>query len=239
MASPTVSQTDGRALRGDRTRRHILDLTVGRASAQGLDGLSIADLARRLEMSKSGLFAAFGSKQELQAATVDHARQLFEERVVRTGLLAPRGLPRVQALCDAWLSWALDSAARGGCFFANVSAEFDAKPGPIRDLIARAMRDWLATLAIAARKAQEQGHLDPQLDPEQLAFELNALAFGANWTWQLFRDPKAFDRASIAIRDRLAAHATPAGLRATSRLEEPPKRTRLPAHPRPRPRTRA
>ena len=221
-----ASRPDGRVERGDRTRRQILDLSVDRASAQGLDGLSIADLAQRLEMSKSGLFAAFGSKQELQAATVDHARTLFVERVVRVGIAAPRGLPRVHALCDAWLAWASDTAAQGGCFFANVSSEFDGKPGPIRDRIAGAMRDWLGTLALAVRKAQEQGHLAPSVDPEQLAFEVNALAFGANWSWQLFRDPRAFDRAVLAIRERLAAHATRPGLRALPARGRPSRRQR-------------
>src|SRR5262249_17338611 len=130
---------DGRVLRGERTRRQILDLAVHLASEEGLEGLSIGGLAHKVALSKSGLFACFGSKEELELAIVEHARQIFIDTVVRKAMMAPRGLPRLWALCDSWLEYAGREVFRGGCFFAAVSAEFDSHPGPIRDRLAALM----------------------------------------------------------------------------------------------------
>ena len=196
---------DGRVARGERTRRQILDLAVDLASAEGLDGLSIGGLAAKLGMSKSGLFASFGSKEELQLATIDHASQIFIDAVVRKAMMAPRGLPRLWALCDSWLDYAGRQVFRGGCFFAATTAEFDSHPGPIRNRLASLMRDWLSTVAVAVRKAQAQGDLSADADADQLAFEIHSLFLGANWAFQLHRDAGAFDRARAAIRQRLAA----------------------------------
>src|SRR5215831_537756 len=205
METRPVENADGRLQRGERTRRQILDLAVDLASVEGLDGLSIGKLAAKLQMSKSGLFASFGSKEELQMATIERARQIFVDVVIRKGLMAPRGLPRLWALCDAWLDYASRSVFRGGCFFAATTAEFDSHPGPIRNRLATLMRDWLSTVAVAVRKAQAQGHLAADADPDQLAFEIHSLFLGANWAFQLHRDASAFDRARAAIRQRLAA----------------------------------
>jgi AcrR family transcriptional regulator len=196
---------DGRVRRGERTRRQILDLAVDLASVEGLEGLSIGGLASTLAMSKSGLFASFGSKEELQLATIEHARQIFIDAVVRKAMMAPRGLPRLWALCDSWLEYAGRKVFRGGCFFAAAAAEFDSHPGPIRDRLAALMKEWLTTVAVAVRKAQEAGHLRSDADPAQLAFEIHSLFLGANWAFQLHGDSGAFDRARAAIRQRLAA----------------------------------
>jgi AcrR family transcriptional regulator len=196
---------DGRVERGERTRRQILDLAVHLASVEGLEGLSIGKLAGKLKMSKSGLFASFGSKEELQFATIEHARQIFVDAVVRKPMMAPRGLPRLWALCDSWLDYAARSVFRGGCFFSAVSAEFDSRPGPIRDRIAVLMKEWLTTLSVAVQKAQQAGHLRADLQSEQLAFEIHSLSMGANWAHQLHGDQGAFDRARTAIRQRLSA----------------------------------
>jgi AcrR family transcriptional regulator len=198
---------DGRMERGERTRRQILDLAVDLASVEGLEGLSIGKLAGKLKMSKSGLFASFGSKEELQLATIEHARQIFIDVVVRKPMMAPRGLPRLWALCDSWLDYASKSVFSGGCFFAAASAEFDSRPGPIRDRIAALMKEWLTTISVAVRKAQEAGHLRTDVDPDQLAFEMHSLSMGANWAHQLHGDKAAFDRARAAIRHRLSALA--------------------------------
>jgi AcrR family transcriptional regulator len=208
--------SDGRLERGERTRRQILDLAVHLASAEGLEGLSIGQLASKLKMSKSGLFASFGSKEDLQLATIERARQIFVDAVVRRAMMAPRGLPRLWALCDAWLDYAGRSVFRGGCFFAAVSAEFDSRPGPIRDRIAALMKEWLSTLSVAVRKAQEAGHLRADADPDQLAFEIHSLSMGANWAHQLHGDKGAFDRARAGIRQRLSA-LTPARVMLTGR----------------------
>lgn len=205
--------TDGRVLRGDRTRQQVLDLSAELASVGGLEGLSIGALASRLRMSKSGLFAAFGSKEALQCATVDRAAEVFVEQVVLPGLAAPRGLPRLLGLVEAWFRYASNGAFSGGCFFANVGAEFDARPGPVRDQVAARMGEWTDTLATAVRKAREERHLSPRADPAQVAFEIQALMMGGNGRWQLHRDPMAFERARTAIRERLDALSTTQGRR--------------------------
>ena len=205
-------KVDGRVQRGERTRRQILDAAVHIASVEGLEGLSIGGLAQKLSMSKSGLFAAFGSKQELQLATVDHAAQIFVEQIVRPAMAAPRGLPRLWALCDAKLEYTQKEVFRGGCFFAAASAEFDGRPGPVRERIAAHMKRWLEAILGAVERAQREGHLRADVDAAQLAFELDSYAMGANWAYQLFGDAGAFDRARKATKARLdGAAVRPSG----------------------------
>jgi AcrR family transcriptional regulator len=201
-------KVDGRVERGDRTRRQILDAAVDIASVEGLQGLTIGALASKLRMSKSGLFAAFGSKEDLQLAAIDHASSIFIERVVRPGLAAPRGLPRLVALCDAWLEYARREVFRGGCFFVAASTEFDGRPGRVRERIKDQMKDWMDLLAGAVRRAQQEGHLRPDVEPLQLAFELYSIALGTNWFFQLFGDASAFQRARAAMDARLLPLAT-------------------------------
>jgi len=190
-------------MKGQRTRAGILDRAVNLASVEGLEGVTIGRLADELSMSKSGLFAHFGSKEELQLATVEAARGRFVEEVVLPALATPRGYPRLMAICRSWLDYVRREVFAGGCFFAAASFEFDGRPGAVRDAIAAAMDEWLATLEKAVRMAKDEGHLDADIDPSQLAFELNALFFGANFAWNLRHDKKAFDRAERAIEERL------------------------------------
>ena len=190
-------------MKGERTRQHILERAINVASLEGLEGLTIGRLADELQMSKSGLFAHFGSKEDLQLAAIDGARQRFVDEVVRPAFTAPRGFPRLMALCREWLNYLNRGVFPGGCFFAAASFEFDGRPGPVRDAIAAAMDDWLATLAKSVALAKEEGHLDPRVDPAQIAFELNALFLGANFSSQLQHDPLAFRRAEKAIEQRL------------------------------------
>jgi AcrR family transcriptional regulator len=183
------------------------------ASAEGLEGLTIGRLASELSMSKSGLFAHFGSKEELQVATVEAARAIFIHEVIKPAFDSPEGLPRLWKLCDIWLSYVQSGVFRGGCFFAAVAAEFDSRPGPVRDRIAEIMTEWLTALRNGILEAQNAGHLDKNVDATQLAFEFNSLELGANWAYQLYDDPEAFARAREAIRERLSRHATAAGAR--------------------------
>ncbi len=231
MVAEKAQIVDGRVERGERTRRQILDLAVNLASVEGLEGLSIGGLAAKLGMSKSGLFASFGSKEELQLATIEHASQIFIDAVVRNAIMAPRGLPRLWALCDSWLDYAGRKVFRGGCFFAAASAEFDSHPGPIRDRLAGLMKEWLTTLEVAVRKAQEAGHLKTDADPAQLAFEIHSLFLGANWAFQLHGNFAAFDRARGAIRQRLTALAPTQKRRAPNpaRSGNAPSKKRLPS----------
>jgi AcrR family transcriptional regulator len=190
-------------MKGERTRHGILQRAVDLASLEGLEGLTIGRLAEELQMSKSGLFAHFGSKEDLQIATIEEATERFIETVVRPALKAERGYPRLMAMCRSWLDYARRRVFPGGCFFAAASFEFDGRPGPVRDAVAAAMDSWMETLEKAIRMAKEEGHLDAGVDPAQLAFELNALFFGANFAWNLRHDARAFARAGKAIEERL------------------------------------
>lgn len=205
-----TSVTKGRAAQGQRTRETILATAVDIASAEGLEGLTIGRLAAELGMSKSGLFAHFGSKEELQLATIDAARAIFVDVVIEPSFTSERGLPRLWSLVETWMQYANDCVFRGGCFFAAASAEFDGRPGPVRDSVAETMLVWLATLERLVREAADAGHLDEEVDAAQIAFELNAIAMGANWAFQLYGDRTAFERAKTAVRERLSGLTTDA-----------------------------
>jgi AcrR family transcriptional regulator len=205
---PARPAAKARAEQGARTRQAILEVAVDLASAEGLEGLTIGRLASALSMSKSGLFAHFGSKEELQLATVEAARAVFIREVAGPASEAGRGLARLWRLCDVWLSYAESEVFRGGCFFAAAAAEFDGRPGPVRDRVAEIMREWLGGLRRTVAEAQEAGQFDAGADPAQLAFELNALGMGANWAFQLYGDKQAFAHARAAVLERLRLYAT-------------------------------
>jgi AcrR family transcriptional regulator len=195
---------DGRRERGRRTRESILDTAVQLATVEGLDGITIGRLASELEMSKSGLFAHFGSKEELQLATIDKAREIFVETIIAPVREAERGLPRLEALMDNWVEYMRREVFRGGCFFDAVRGEFDSRaPGPVRDAVWKDFADWSQILVNRVKSAQALGHLDPEADPEQVAYELDALGGAANVRFQLDRDPVWFERARVAIQARL------------------------------------
>ena len=159
---------------GTQTRSAIVRTAADLASVEGLDGLSIGRLASELAMSKSGLFAHFGSKEDLQLAAIEEARQRYVREVIAPARAAATGITRLHALCEAFLSYVERGVFPGGCFFASAMAEFDAKaPGPVRDRIAECQQQWMNTLERAARDARAQGQLPPGSDPRQLAFELD------------------------------------------------------------------
>jgi len=191
--------------RGLRTRRTILRKAVNIASIEGLEGLTIGRLASVLRISKSGLFAHFGSKEDLQCAVVDEAREIFVERVVRPANQF-QGLQRLRALCENWLAYSEERVFPGGCFFSAASLEFDDRPGRVREQIV-----GLGSLEQAARDAQSAGEIMKAADAGQLAFEIQALAMGANWSSRLFRDAGIFRSARVAILRRIeqVTEATP------------------------------
>jgi AcrR family transcriptional regulator len=201
----------GRKAQGEGTRKAILEAAVHIASAEGLEGLTIGRLATELSMSKSGLFAHFGSKEELQVATVEAARAIFIREVIHPSFEGKSGLPGLWRLCDTWLSYVESGVFRGGCFFAAVASEFDSRPGPVRDRIAEIMKEWLNTLGRAVTEAQAAGELAADLDPRQIAFEFNSLELGANWAFQLYGEKQAFARAREAMLERLHRYATRKG----------------------------
>ena len=188
--------------RGLKTRRAILRKAVNLASLEGLEGLTIGKLASALRISKSGLFAHFGSKEDLQCAVVDAARDTFVEKVVRPAYEL-HGLKRLRALCENWLSYGEGKVFPGGCFFSAASLEFDDRPGRVRDQIVELMKKWLGNLEHAARDAQLSGEIKKEVDVRQLAFEIHALAMGANWSSRLFRDPSAFRMVRGTILQRI------------------------------------
>jgi AcrR family transcriptional regulator len=199
-------------VKGDRTRRAILTAAVNIASVEGLEGLTIGRLATELEMSKSGLFAHFGSKEELQISTVRAAAAIFGHRVVVPAEEEYEpGIVRLQAMLDNWLDYMERGIFAGGCFFAAATIEMDGRPGPVRDCVAQQMTRWAETLAGYARVAIERGELREDTDPEQLAFELDALGTAVNSGWQLHQEESVFERGHRAIRRRLEADATEAG----------------------------
>ena len=189
--------------KGQRTRNSILEVAAALATEEGLDPLSIGRLAEATQMSKSGLFAHFGSKEELQLATVDHAAKLFVAEVIDPARSAPRGLARIWALCDHMIGYAERQVFPGGCFFAATSFEFNNRPGPVRDRIEEMIRSWLSYLEHAVEQAQEAGELDAKVRAREIAFQLDAFAQASNAQYQLFRDPQVFDDARRAIQERL------------------------------------
>ena len=189
--------------KGERTRNAILEKAAALATEEGLEPLSIGRLAEATGMSKSGLFAHFGSKEELQLATVDHAAARFVAEVIAPAREAPRGLARVWALCDHMIDYAERQVFPGGCFFAATSFEFNNRPGAVRDRIQEMLASWLSYLEHAVEQAQETGELDATASAREIAFQLDAFAQAANAQFQLFRDARVFDEARRAVRERL------------------------------------
>jgi len=198
----------GPMTRGAETREAILDRAVRLASEVGLEGLTIGQLASALDLSKSGLFAHFGSKDQLQVQVLDRAAARFAEVVVRPALAAPRGEARLRALFERWLRWPREVPQPGGCIFVQAAAELDDRPGAARDRLVALERDWLATIARVVRGAQAEGQLRANLDPEQVAFELHAVMLACHHAARLLRDRHAVERSRRAL-DRLLDAARP------------------------------
>jgi AcrR family transcriptional regulator len=195
----TQVQTSGRA-RSEvpGTRERILTHAVQLASAEGLEALTIGRLASDLGMSKSGLFGHFGSKEELQLATINAGADIFARTIIVPAFAKPAGNERLAALAENFIGYLEQSTFEGGCFWGSVSAEFDNRPGPVRDLIKNKLGHWINVL-------REQSIAAGSDDPDQLAFELYALGQGANSSYQLFGDPAVFDRARRSIKSLLPA----------------------------------
>jgi AcrR family transcriptional regulator len=197
------TQTRKRRSDGERSRAAILEEAAKLSTVEGLGGLSLGRLADAVGMSKSGLFAHFGSKEELQLATVDHAAALFAAEVIAPAREAPKGLARVWALCENMVDYSQRQVFPGGCFFAAASFEFNRRPGPVRDRIQEMLGTWVSYLEHAVEQAQQSGEILQDLSAKELAFQLDAFAQAANARYQLFRDDAVFSEARRAIRERL------------------------------------
>jgi AcrR family transcriptional regulator len=183
------------------------------ASVHGLDGLTVGSLATQLRMSKSGLFAHFGSKEELQLATIEVARQIFIDKVTRPAIAAPRGMPRLWGLINLWLVLVEKRVFSGGCFFSAASFEFDSRRGVVHDRIAAIMREWMDVLTRAVEQAQKAGHIGAKVNSTRLAYEIHGVAMGAHWAHQLLDDKDSYSRARITVLEKLRSIATPASPR--------------------------
>jgi AcrR family transcriptional regulator len=215
MSDTDFQSTTGRPARkprsdGERSRNAILREAAQLATVEGIGGLSISRLADAVGMSKSGLFAHFGSKQELQLATMQAAGAIFGEHVLDPALRARTPLAQLRQLAENYLLYVEAATFPGGCFFASVASEMDTHPGPVRDVAIRFMADWLELLERIIREGQSRGEIDPDVDPGQLAFEIESSVFLANALFVMNPDSKPTDRARRALERRFEEVASAA-----------------------------
>src|SRR4051812_25358682 len=207
--------------KGEQTRTTILDEALSIASKLGLEGLTIGSLADATGMSKSGLFAHFGSREELQLAVLEHAARRYGEQVLMPALKIERGLPRLHAIFERWLDWAAASGLPGGCIMIAAAAEYDDRPGPIRDAVIANQRRGGALCEKAVRLAVEEGHLKAGTDPEQIAFEMLGIVLASHNHRRLLGDRETRKRALTAFTELVGRHAAPDAVRPKSRRSEP------------------
>jgi AcrR family transcriptional regulator len=192
--------------KGEETHRSILRTALAFASEVGLEGVSIGALASRVKMSKSGLFAHFASKENLQLAILEDAFVRFQAQVIGPALKKPRGEPRVRAMFDLWMGWSRAEFLPGGCIFVAAAVELDDKPGEMRDRLQKAQLAWFETLSTAAKLAVREGHFRSDLDTQLFAHEVYALAYGHHFIARLLRVKKAEERTMQAF-ERLLTDA--------------------------------
>jgi AcrR family transcriptional regulator len=203
--SATSQRTRARQPRadGERTRAAILRAAASLATVDGLEGLSIGNLAAAIGMSKSGLYAHFGSKQELQLATVQEAGRIFAGEVVQPALAAPAGLAQLAAVCEAFFEHLQRRTFPGGCFFAGAALEMGTRPGPVKEAVAAFQSGFADLIKGFVVTAIEQGELPAGEDPQQLAFELNGIILATDTNFVLHDDPAVLDLARQVVRRRL------------------------------------
>jgi AcrR family transcriptional regulator len=201
-----VSAERKRRLDGERTREAIVRESVSLATLDGLEGLTIGNLAAALDMSKSGIYAHFGSKQELQLATIDEAERIFQAEVIDPALAAEPGLAQLLAVCDAFFAYLLQRTFPGGCFLASAVMEMGARPGPVKEHVAAFQGRFTAVIRQFVSTAIDQREL-PAEDPDALTFELNGILLAANASFVLRDDPAVLDMARLVVRRRLGVAA--------------------------------
>lgn len=197
-SEPSGSGVSKAQQKGQQTKAAIVDAALGLASQVGLEGLSIGALAELMSMSKSGVFAHFGSREELQISVVREYHARFEEEVFFPALTQPRGLPRLNAMFHNWMnrtSVEIDS----GCIYISGAVEFDDRPGPVRDALADSVRTWLAAMFRAVIQAKEAGHLDAQADAHQISFEIHGLILALHYEARFLKTPGSIERAEVGF----------------------------------------
>ncbi len=196
-----------RRSKGESSRDAILLAAAELATTKGLDGLSIGDLAAHLGMSKSGLYAHFKSKEELELATIERAFEIVNREVLEPAMKAPAGVRRLLALADAFISHLRRKVFTGGCFFAGVVAELDTRPGRARDRVARLLHEWLSFQKQCVKDAQANGEIDPRADVDQVVFETEAMLMCANFMFVMMNDPTPLAQAHAGVENVLARYA--------------------------------
>ena len=197
------------AQKGQQTKAVIIDAALNLAAQIGLEGLSIGAIAEVTQMSKSGVFAHFGSREELQISVVREYHARFEQEVFYPALTAERGLPRLRALFGNWMkrtSAEIDS----GCIYISGAVEFDDRPGPVRDALAESVNIWLAAMLRAVEQAKEEGHLRADADAQQIAFEVHALILALHYEARFLRNPLSLNRANSGFANIIARSTAPA-----------------------------
>jgi len=214
---PSRSGREGRALqKGQQTKAAIVDAALGLATQIGLEGLSIGALAEVTQMSKSGVFAHFGSREELQISVIREYHTRFEEEVFYPALQAPRGLPRLRALFANWMkrtSVEIDS----GCIYISGAVEFDDRPGPVRDALASSVMTWHAAMKRSIALAKEEGHLRADVDEEQMLFEIHGLILALHYEARFLKSPGAIARANAGFDNILRRYGAEAGTKPAGR----------------------
>ncbi|MCK9216195.1 MAG: TetR/AcrR family transcriptional regulator [Rhodoferax sp.] len=194
--------------KGQQTKQLIIDAALGLAEQIGLEGLSIGALAEVTRMSKSGVFAHFGSREELQISVIREYHQRFSNEVFFPALNAPRGLPRVRALFANWMQ-RVAIEIQSGCIFISGAVEFDDRPGPVRDALASSVQTWLAAMHRAVVQAKQEGHLVPDADEAQMAFEIHGLILALHYEARFLKNPGAIARAHTGFENILLRYGQP------------------------------
>lgn len=206
---PGKRASSARALqKGRQTKQLIIDAALGLAEQIGLEGLSIGALAEVTRMSKSGVFAHFGSREELQISVIREYYQRFSNEVFFPALNAPRGLPRVRALFANWMQ-RVAIEIQSGCIFISGAVEFDDRPGPVRDALASSVQTWLAAMHRAVVQAKQEGHLVPDADEAQMAFEIHGLILALHYEARFLKNPGAIARAHTGFENILLRYGQP------------------------------
>ena len=216
MDMPDRAQRRQPLHKGQQTRAAILEAALGLASHVGLEGLSIGALAEVMHMSKSGVFAHFGSREELQISVIREYHEKFEEEVFRPAVREPRGLPRLRALFELWVK-RVSVEVDSGCIYISGAVEFDDRPGPVRDALAVMVVAWHGALERAIQLAIKEGHLVPNTDATQMLFELHGLILALHHDARFLRLPGALDRAHLAFEHVLSHYVMPEPARASAR----------------------
>ncbi len=215
-AASRDSAREGRALhKGQQTKLAIVDAALGLASQIGLEGLSIGVLAEVTRMSKSGVFAHFGSREELQISVIREYFHRFEQEIFYPALKMPRGLPRLQALFANWMK-RVTVELQSGCIFISGAVDFDDRTGPVRDALASSVKTWLAAVHRAVVQAKEEGHLSPDADERQIVFEIHSLILGLHYEARFLKTPGSIERANKGFERILAQYGSDAAVSATA-----------------------